>query len=235
MIDPPSDLVVALGEVAETYGLRLSIGDHAAVARRLAEKDRTTLTRGDIGKAFEHQGLRAPIGYAKDLLARWSALAPPKSLLDILLEYRLDAIDALSAEHGGKKKEEETLRNNLRMYLKGRHHVESRTAKGRTDILIPYRRAIIEAKVWTARQKFEDGLVELGEYIRTERPPTKEAFFVLFCDDDPLPEVVPSIDEPVIDTREFSTLRVPVIAVPFQVTAPSKKAYASRRRTAGGR
>ena len=123
-----------------------------------------------------------------------------------------NAIDALSAEFGGKKKPEETLRNNLRMYLKGRHHVESRTGKGFTDILIPFRLAIIEAKVWTARQKYEDGLVELAEYIRTSRPRTREALFVLFCDDDPLPEVVPSIDQAIADTRTLSGLVVPVVA-----------------------
>lgn len=235
MTEPPSDLLVALGEVADTYGLRLSVGDHAAIARRLAEKDRATLTGRDVAEAFTRQGLRVPTGYGKDLLSRWSALVPPKSLLDILVEYRLDAIDALSAEFGGKKQPEETLRNNLRMYLKGRHNVESRTGRGHTDILIQSRRVIIEAKVWTARQKYEDGLVELGEYIRTERPPTREAFFVLFCDDEPLPEVVPSIDKAVIDTRELSGLAVPVIAIPFQVVAPSKKAYEARKRSASGR
>jgi hypothetical protein len=231
--DSPTDLVVAIGEVANDYGLRLSVGDHAAIARRLAEKDRATMTARDVTAAFAGQGLRAPAGYGKDLLARWSSLVPPKTLLDILLEYRLDAIDGMSAEFGGKTKREETLRNGLRLYLKGRHHVEARTAKGFTDILIPSRRAIIEAKVWTAPQKYEDGLVELAEYIRTERPPRREAYFVLFCDDDPLPAVVPDRDTAVIDTRELSGLRVPVIAVPFQVTAPSKKAYEGRKSARG--
>jgi hypothetical protein len=233
LTEPPPDLVVAIGEVASAYGLRLSIGDHAAIARRLADKDRAALTRKDVTDAFAGLGIRPPAGFAQDVVARWSALVPPKALLDILLEYRLDAIDALSAEFGGKKKPEETLRNNLRMYLKGRHHVESRTGKGFTDILIPSRRAIIEAKVWTSRQKYEDGLVELAEYIRTERPPTEEGFFVLFCDDDPLPAVVPSRDLGLIDTRRLSGLSVPVVAVQFQVTAPSKKAYAVRRSPSG--
>lgn len=233
MTDPPPDLVVAIGEVADAYGLRLSIGEHAAIARRLAEKDRTTLSRQGVTAAFAGVGVKLPVGFAGDLIAHWSVLVPPKALLDILLEYRLDAIDALSAEFGGKKKPEETLRNNLRMYLKGRHHVESRTGKGFTDILIPSRRAIIEAKVWTARQKYEDGLVELAEYIRTERPPTREAVFVLFCDDDPMPEVVAGVDHAVIETRELTGLTVPVVAIPFQVVAPSKKAYTARRSARG--
>jgi hypothetical protein len=235
LTEPAPDLIVAIGEVAATYGIRLSVGDHAGIARRLAEKDRATLTRRDVVEAFERQGLRAPRGYTKDLIARWSALVPPNELLAILLDYRMDAIDALSAEFGGKKKPEEALRNSLRMYLKGNHLVESRTAKGHTDILIPSRRAIIEVKVWTARQKYEDGLVELAEYIRTARPPTKEAFFVLFCDDDPLPEVMQSRDQAIIETRDLSGLNVPVVAIPFQMTAPSKKAYTARRRSAGGR
>lgn len=233
MTDPPPGLVVAVGEIANAYGLGLSIGDHAAIARRLAEKDGATVTRRDVADAFARLDVRLPAGFARDLIDRWLTMDPPKALLDIVLEYRLDAIDALSAEFGGKKKPEETLRNNLRMYLKGRHHVESRTGKGFTDILIPSRRSIIEAKVWTARQKYEDGLVELAEYIRTERPPTKEAVFVLFCDDDPLPEVVPSVSQPVIETRTLSGLVAPVVAVPFQVVAPSKKAYTARRSTRG--
>ena len=233
MTDPPPDLVVAISEASNAYGLRLSIGDHATIARRLAERDRAVVTRKDVTDAFAGLTTHPPAGFARDVIARWSKLVPPKVLLDILIEYRLDAIDALSAEFGGKNKPEETLRNNLRMYLKGRHHVESRTGRGFTDILIPSRRAIIEAKVWTSRQRYEDGLVELGEYIRTERPQTKEAFFVLFCDDDPLPEVVPGIDVPVIATRTLSGLAVPVVAIPFQVIAPSKKAYVSRRKARG--
>ncbi len=128
-------------------------------------------------RAFARQGVKVPARLPGDLLARWAAPIPPQSLLDILLEYRLDAIDALSAQYGAKKKPEETLRNNLRMYLKGRHHVESRTGRGFTDILIPSRRAIIEAKVWSARQKYEDGLVELAQYIRTEEHPDKGGRF----------------------------------------------------------
>lgn len=235
MTEVPPDLVVAIGEVADTYGMRLSVGDHAAIARRLAEKDRSNLAVDDITEAFERQGLRVPRGYAKDLIKRWSTLAPPKSLLDILLEFRLDAIDALSVEFGGKDKPEERLRNNLRMYLKGQHQVEARTGKGFTDLLIPSRRAIIETKVWTAPQKYEDGLIELAEYIRTARPPTREAIYVLFCDDEPLPSVVPSVDQAVIDTRVLTGLMVPVVAIPFQVSAPSKKAYDGRRRAKGGR
>ena len=235
MIDAPAGLVTAIGEVSEAYGLRLSVGDHASVARRLSGKDRSTLSPRDVAKAFDEQRIRIPPGYAKDLIARWNELVPPMSLLDILMEYRLDAIDALSAEHGGKSKAEETLRNNLRMYLKGEHQVEARSAKGHTDILITSRRAIIEVKVWTSRQKYEDGLVELAEYIRTVRPPTKEAYFVLFCDDTPLPEVVPSVDRAVIEQRALSGLNVAVIAIPFQTIAPSKKAYQDRRRARDGR
>lgn len=233
MTELSSAVVAAVGEVASNYGLRMSIGEHAAVARRISAGDPGALTTLKVNAALRAQGLKPPAGYAKDLIRRLALVAPPKVLHDILLEFRLDAIDALSTQYGGKPKPEENLRNYLRLYLKGQHQVEARTAKGRTDVLIPGRRAVIEVKVWTTPQKYEDGLVELGEYIRTLRPSPLQASFVLFCDDDPLPSVVTSVDEPVIDTRPLSGLDVAVIAVPFQTIAPSKKAYENRRSARG--
>ena len=232
-MEPPSAGVVAVGETASDYGLRMSIGDHAAVARRIAAGDLGALTTAKVNAALRAQGLKPPAGYAKDLIERIALVAPPKSLLDILLDFRLDAIDALSVQYGGKPQPEEDLRNYLRLYVKGQNQVEARTAKGRTDLLIPSRRAVIEAKVWTTPQKYKDGLVELGDYIRTLRPTPREAFFVLFCNDDPKPSVVTSVDQPVIETRRLSGLDVPVIVIPFQVTPPSKKAFAARRSARG--
>lgn len=235
MNEASPEVMDALWDTAEEYGLDLNRADQVRVARRLAGKTASSATSRDVRAALAAEGVTTPIGYAKGVLENWQRAVADVPLLDLILAFRLDAIDALSVQYAGKPKPEEGLRNTLRLYLKGQHQVEGRTAKGHTDILILSRRAIIEVKVWTARQKYEDGLVELAEYIRTTRPPTKEASFVLFCDDEPRPEVVPNIDQAVIETRTLSGLVVPVVAVPFQTVAPSKKAYEARRRSAGGR
>jgi hypothetical protein len=225
----------ALWETAERYCLDLDVADQVAVARRLAGTPRGAATSRDVRTALEEQGVRAPAGYARDVVARWARIAPPVSLLDVLLQYRLDAIDALSAEYGGKPKREESLRNNLRMYLKGPHHIESRTAKGRTDILIPSMGAVIEVKVWTAPQRYQDGLVELSEYIRTLRPTPTQAFVVVFGDELPLPSIITSRDDAIAETRRLGHLDVPVVVIPFQVVSPSTAAYKARKRGSRGR
>lgn len=233
MTEAAPELMDALWDTAVEYGLDLDLADQLRVAGRLAGKASASATSRDVREALKAEGVAVPTGYPKGVVERWQRGLPTMALVDLILEFRLDAIDALSAQYGRKPKPEEGLRNNLRMYLKGQHQVESRTAKGHTDILMVSRRGIIEVKVWTSRQKYEDGLVELAEYIRTARPPTKEAAFVLFCDDEPLPEVVTDVTEAVIDTRTLSGLTVPVIAVPFQAVAPSKKAYTARRSASG--
>lgn len=235
MTEAPPELMDALWDTAEEYGLDLNLPDQLRVARRLAGKTAFSATSRDVRAALVAEGVTTPTGYAKGVLEKWHRGVTDVTLLDLILDFRLDAIDALSAQYAGKPKPEEGLRNYLRLYLIGQHQVESRTAKGHTDILVLSRRAIIEVKVWISRQKYEDGLVELAEYIRTARPPTKEAAFVLFCDDEPLPNVVPGVDQPVIEARTLSGLVVPVVAVPFQAVAPSKKAYEARRRSAGER
>lgn len=236
MTEAPPELMDALWETAEEFGISLSVPDQVLVARRLGSKPPATLKPRDVNEAFARQGLRVPpIGYAGAVLGRWRRLGGGVDLLNVLLEYRLDAIDKLSGEYGGKRKREEPLRNNLAMVLRGQILVEARTAKGRTDILIPALRAVIEIKVWTARQKYEDGLIELGEYMRTLRPPVKQGFMVVFADDQPLPPIVANRDQAIAETRQVGSFAVPVIVIPFQVDSPSSAAYRARRRGSSGR
>jgi hypothetical protein len=186
-----------------------------------------------VKQAYAAAGLKEPTNaFAKAVLAAVRGVAPRPTLRQVVLDFRRDAIRSLSGQFGGKPKAEDSLRNHLLMYLPKRGYAEAHTGKGRTDILFPRPDdAIIETKVWTTPQVFEDGMVELGEYIRTERP--NEALMVVFGDRDPLPSIVSDHRQEIVEERKLEGLVVPVIPVLFDVTPPSKVARTERRKRSG--
>lgn len=224
----------ALFECAEAYGVALSAADQVGIARLIAEVPVGTVSGKTVVAAFEKHGLRRPpAGFGPAVVSRWQALGSLPSLLDILLEYRQFAIDALSAEHGGKPKSEETLRNNLRAYLPKRAHVEARTGRGETDLFLPELNALIEVKVWSNQSTFDKGVEELGRYIRTSKP--SQAFMVVFGDRHPLPKIVDTPDQELAAPLSIGGLTVPVVVVVFEVDFPSKALEAERKRAKSGR
>lgn len=232
-----AELIEALNQAAEQYGVRLTVGDRVAVARALAAMPVGILAARDVNEAFVKQGLRRPPpGYGTAVVLTLKSLGRAPSLLDELLGYRQYAIDALSAEFGGKTHaREDSLRTNLRTYLTShaRVQVEARTATGRTDLFIPELDALIEVKVWTNRSTYDEGVEQLGRYIHALRPAT--AFMVVFGDRDPLPAIASSHREPIAETLLLEGLNVPVIVVPFEVDAPSKALRKGRARSRSGR
>jgi hypothetical protein len=162
------------------------------------------------------------------------SVASPPTLHDVLIAYRRFAIQNLSAQFGGKTTgDEEGLRNNLLTYLPTHGFTEARTGRGRTDIRVPKPEdAVIEVKVWTTKQVYEDGLLELERYLHTERP--REAFMVVFGDREPLPSIVSDHRQEIAETRTLEGLAVPVIVVPFEVEQPSKIGRNQRRRSRDG-
>jgi len=235
LADASPELMDALWDAAERYGVTLTVGDQVAVARVLATMPIGSLDAKAVTDAFVKRGLqRPPAGFGAAVVARVNSLGLPPNLLDVLLAYRQFAIDALSAEFGGRTKgREESLRNNLRTYLTTHAHVEARTGRGRTDIYIPELNALIEVKVWTDRSTFSAGVEELARYIHTSK--SSMAFMVVFGDRDPLPAIATSVTEPMADRLELGTLHVPVIVVPFEVDAPSKALQKSKTRSRSGR
>ena len=114
-----------------------------------------------------------------------------------------------------------------------RGYTEARSGRGRTDILLPKPKRIIEVKVWTTELVFEDGLVELGRYIHTEN--AGAAYMVVFGDREPLPAIVADHKTAVAQRRTIEGLVVPVVVVAFEVDQASKAASNARRKARVGR
>jgi hypothetical protein len=234
--DWSAELSEALWEAGRDYGVRLEVSQQVAIARRIAAKPRDATAPNDVRAAFVAEGLDPPpAAYAKAVLASVRGVAPSKSLLDVLLDYRHFAIRALSGQFGGKTQgDEESLRNNLLTWIQPRGYTEARTGRGRMDIRIPAPDdAVIETKVWTTELKYRDGVEELRRYIHTEEP--RQAYMVVFGDRAPLPPIIEEPTQPRAADEVVEGLTVPVIVVPFEVDAPSKAASEHRRRERGKR
>jgi hypothetical protein len=231
--EAPLELIDALFETAKQYGLKVPTDRRIDVARTIAAAPNGSQTGATVDDAFARHGLaRPPRGFGSAVIRSWRSSATPPSLMDLLLEYRQWAIDALSAEHGGKPKSEETLRNNLRAFIPKRAHVEARTGRGKTDIYIPELDAVIECKVWTDQSTFDAGVEELARYIRTSNP--KLAFMVVFGDRHPLPKIVDDPDQAIGEPVALGGLTVPVVVITFEVDFPSTARADERRRAKRG-
>ena len=236
--DARPEILEALNDVGEQYGVDTGVADRVGLARTLAAIPVGGLSAQSVIAAMAHRGLRRPpAGYASALIRRIAALGPSRTLLDELLSYRRHAIDVLSREFGGKTKaQEDRLRNNLRTYLAPlvpETQAESLTGRGKTDIFIPSLNALIEVKVWSNRSTYDEGVEELGRYIHSSGP--SSAYMVVFGDREPLPSIASSHSDAIADVLTLEGLKVPVILVPFEVDAPSKALRAAKSRSSRGR
>jgi hypothetical protein len=222
-------------ELEKRYGLGLSVPDQRSIATSIGSAPPGNLTVTAVLAAFTSRGVKPPSrNYAKALIARVDMIAPRPDLLNVLAEYRRFAIRELSGQFGGNTTaREEELRNNLLTFLPERGYTEARSGRGRTDILLPKPKRIIEVKVWTTELVYEDGLVELGRYIHTEN--AEAAYMVVFGDREPLPGIVADHKTVVAQWRTIEGLVVPVVVVPFEVDQASKAASNARRRARAGR
>jgi hypothetical protein len=234
--DWSAELSEALWEAGRDYGVRLEVSQQVAIARRVSAAPREAATPDDVRAAFIAEGLAPPpAAYAKAALASVRGVAPSKTLLDVLLDYRRFAIRSLSGQFGGKTQgDEESLRNNLLTWIQPRGYTEARTGRGRMDIRIPAPDdAVIETKVWTTELRYRDGVEEVARYIHTEEP--RQAYMVVFGDREPLPSIIEEPTQTRAADEVLEGLTVPVIVVPFEVDAPSKAASQQRRRERGKR
>lgn len=216
--------------------MRLEVSQQVAIARTVARKPREAVASADLEAAFASVGLpRPPAGFAKAVVASVRGVPPKKTLLDVLLDFRQEAIRTLSRQFGGRTHgREDELRNHLLMFLPTRGYAEAHTGKGRTDILIPPpEHTIVETKIWTTEREYLDGVEELGRYIHTENP--QHAYIVVFGDRQPLPPLIADHTQQRADDEHIEGLTVPVVVVPFEFEAPSKAAANERRRGRGKR
>jgi hypothetical protein len=226
----------ALFETCEEYGFDLTAGQQVAIVRAIAAGPATGKA---IEAAFAAAGLRRlPNGFGADVVKRWGRYGAPKSLLDVVLDYRHFAIGNLSRQFGGDTRGHETeLRNSLHTYLPQHGFKEAQSGRGNTDIIIPdpgggpHPEAIIETKVWKGMSDYEDGMTELETYIHNDRP--RHALYVVFGEVHSLPAVIVDKTQAIADRRVLAGIEVPVVVVPFEQVAPSK--VRQTRRKASGR
>jgi hypothetical protein len=230
--DAPAELMEAVFETCEEYGVDITAGEQVAVVRAITAGPTTGKA---IEAAFAAAGLRRPpAGFGSEVLRRWGRFGEPKSLLDVVLDYRQFAIGNLSRQYGGNTRgHEEELRNSLHTYLPQHGFKEAQSGRGNTDVVIPDRGggqnpdAIIETKVWKGSSDYEDGLAELETYIHNDRP--RRAIYVVFCDESPLPAVITDKSQAIAERRVLAGIEVPVVIVPFEKIAPSKVRQTRRK------
>lgn len=238
MSDVPAELMEALFETAEEYGVDISTAEQVSVARVIAGLPAGSVTSGAIETAFGTAGLRKPpSGFGIDVLKRWGRYGSGPSLLDVVLDYRQFAIGNLSRQFGGDTRgHENELRNSLHTYLPTHGFKEAQSGRGNTDIVIPDPSggpnpdAIIETKVWKGKSDYEDGLTELEAYIHNNKP--KRAIYVVFGEVQPLPGVITDKTQAIAERRTLAGIEVPVVVVPFEKIAPSQ-VRKTRRKTSG--
>src|SRR5207302_2072038 len=120
-----------LWAAAQQFGLRLEAGDQVAVARELARTEPHLMTTDLVQNAFRTAKVAPPSDrLAREVVARAQRVRPRPGLREVLLSFREDAIRTLSRQYGGKDKDEDSLRNNLVLYLRPRGYAEAHTSKG---------------------------------------------------------------------------------------------------------
>lgn len=103
-------------------------------------------------------------------------------LVESIDEFCRYAERQLAQELWKNRNDEGVLRSHLQTYLEARHGrtiKELVTGRGRTDIVLLDGDAheVIETKIWRGLKYYEQGIRELGEYLRTEHLET--AYYVV--------------------------------------------------------
>lgn len=113
---------------------------------------------------------------------------------------------------------EELCRTLLQSYLIPRGFREAHMGGGRSDLTYPDYDTIIETKIWRGQQSFEDGIVEILEYLKSQK--YHLGYYIVFYSNH-----LDFIDEQksdIFDTeKDGYTIRC--IFINTQPTAPSKK------------
>ncbi len=163
---------------------------------------------------------------ADEVVTELRALVPSLTLDDWIARFRQFSIRQLARDLS--ERAEAPIRSHLQTFLAAKYHTfrEVESGKGRTDILVGTREGdIIEVKVWRDQRYFDDGIVELTEYLRTEGKAL--GYYVVVAYND---TVVPRSQENTTITRDGKTILVRWIVMP--AVAPSKLALQRRKANA---
>jgi hypothetical protein len=178
-----------------------------------------------VAKTSPNRRFRIPAqSFADKLYPAVAKIAPAVTLDDRIAEFRKFAVRSLPNDLGSRS--EAPARSHLQTYLAPRYDTfrEIPTGKGRTDIIVGSRRGeVIEVKIWKTQQYFDDGLLELAEYLRTEGK--NAGHYVVFDFDDGSPGAGRQDETRVINAR---TIYVRWVVLP--AVSPSMLGRASRKR-----
>lgn len=113
---------------------------------------------------------------------------------------------------------EELCRTLLQSYLIPRGFREAHMGGGRSDLIYPDYDSIIETKIWRGRQAFEDGIVEILEYLKSQN--YHFGYYIVFYANHL--DFLDKQKSDIFDTdKDGYTIRC--IFINTQPTAPSKK------------
>lgn len=146
---------------------------------------------------------------------------------DSILEFKRRMENGLAKTKGFLNQDEDTLRGALALFIQQESFLEARTSSGRSDLVIPSLKIIIETKIWKGEQYFNDGFPELESYLLAMH--YIEGYYVIF-DYNQNDNIVISANGEVFD-HEYNSLNIHVIFVRMNKTAPSQIGRVHRKET----
>lgn len=218
--------------IVRTAGARDDQRACVELARRIAADWELTgeLRRKSITAAISNAGTQpyrrfgiSVADFAEAILTSLSSQVGSPDLGAWIERFRAYAIRQLASDLGSRA--EAPARALLQTFLAARYETfrEVPTGRGRTDILVGSAHGeIIEVKMWRGQTYFDDGLDEVGDYMRTQEK--GHAYYVVFDfnDRDRTPE---QIDE----ERRTASAVVSIRWIVVPAVAPSKLGRRRRR------
>lgn len=147
--------------------------------------------------------------------------------IDSILEFKRRMENGFAKAKGFSNQDEDTLRVALALFIQQESFLEARTSSGRSDIIIPSLKIVIETKVWKGQQYYNDGFPELEAYLLAMH--YTEGYYVIF-DYSPNDNIVISTNGEVYD-KEYNSLQIHVIFIRMKKTAPSQIGKTDRKGT----
>ncbi len=232
MLSLEHSLLAAIGDAC----LRLSLTDVDYFSIRLARCTASGIASGETveialrrcatleGKSFFTVNRGKRDQFIDAVLKQVHNLLPPSNgLLVTLRAFKHIAERDLAEDF--KAHDETSIRSHLQTHL-GRTLFTRRevpTGKGKIDLLVGPDQEVIEVKVWKDATYYQDGLLELAEYLRTE---DKAHGYYVVVDFETERPFVEKGDE---FTERVSGKKVAVLMVRMPVTAPSRLGREQRR------
>lgn len=146
------------------------------------------------------------------------------SFLEDLIEFKRRVENGLAKAKGFQLHDEDTLRNFLSVYIKDDTFLEARTSFGRSDIIVPSKKTVIETKIWKGQKYYEDGFPELASYLKSQK--YQEGYYVIF-DYSLSDNIVVKASGEVFDL-EYQSFLIHIIFVRMDKVVPSKIGKSNR-------